>query len=183
MSVTGWGGPSDALGPSASGVCLRLKAAGVSDVVTVPDFVQFSVHERLQSGADGIRQIFTCTEDQAITTAAGLYLGGRHPILMVQNQGLHKGLNSLRAICIDARIPLVFLVGQFGREQENMGHSTRESKRNVVRLTEPILDACNVPYWALDDDNQLASLDHALAHTNKAGGAAAVLVGRYTTWA
>src|SRR5262245_19243180 len=121
-----------------------LRAAGITHAITVPDFVQFALHEKILSPGSGIQQVFACSEDQALTLATGLYIGGAKPVLMMQNQGFYKFLNTLRATCLDAGVPMVFLVGQLGREVENFDKPMRESSRSMVRLMEPLMDAIGV---------------------------------------
>lgn len=169
-------------GPGAPAFCRRLRQEGVTDVVTVPDFVQMSVHERLDSGTDGIRSIYCCTEDQALTTAAGLYVGGRTPFVIVQNQGLYKCMNTLRAVCIDAGVPLVLCIGQFGREADNDGRPMRESRRSVVSLLEPALDAFGVPCRVIECDEDLHFIGEAFSRARANRGASALIVGRNTAW-
>lgn len=169
-------------GAPASGICRQLLEAGVTHAVTVPDFVQFSVHERLAKGTDGIRHIFACTEDQALTTAAGLYVGGARVVVMIQNQGLYKAMNTLRAVCLDAQVPMVLMIGQFGREAANLGVSTRQSTRNAVRLLEPALDSFAIPYWHVENANDVPHIGKAFASAEQRSGAAALLIGQCTTW-
>ena len=174
--------PNPPGGASAAGLLAALRAAGATHVVTVPDFVQFALHERLRTEDAGIAQVFACSEDQALTTATGLHIGGATPVVLVQNQGFYKGLNTLRATCIDAGVPIVFLVGQFGREEENFAHSTRESKRSVVRLMEPLLDAIGVRYWNVGSEADVQHVGAAFAHAQSAQGAAVLLIDRHLTW-
>lgn len=169
-------------GPSAGALLRALQAQEVSHVVTVPDFVQFALHERLRDPACSLKQVFCCSEDQALTTAGGLHVGGARPMLMMQNQGLAKCINTLRAVCLDGGAPLVMMVGQFGREPENFGRPTRESARTLVRITEPLLEALGVRYWNLAGDEGIACVAEAFAHAEAVRSAAVVLVDRHITW-
>lgn len=174
--------PNPPGGPSASGLLSALRASGTTHVVTVPDFVQFALHDRLLAADSGVRQVFACNEDQALTTATGLYVGGVSPVVMMQNQGLYKCLNTLRATCIDAGVPIVFLVGQFGREPENFGQPARQSRRSMVRLMEPLLEAVGVRYWNIDDERDIDHCAEAFAHAAASEGPAVLLIGRHVTW-
>ena len=71
----------------ASAALDALRAAGCDHVVTVPDWVQLAMHVRLEAGEPGLPMVACCAEDQAVTVAAGLTLGGRRPVVVVQNQG------------------------------------------------------------------------------------------------
>jgi hypothetical protein len=49
-------------GPSASGMLLALQREQVTHCVTVPDFVQFALHQRIMGQACGIANVMACTE-------------------------------------------------------------------------------------------------------------------------
>lgn len=174
--------PNPPGGPSASSMLAQLQAVGVTHTVTVPDWVQFALHKRLAEAASGIRNVFAASEDQALTTAAGLHVGGEVPVVLVQNQGLYKCINTLRAVCLDAGVPMVFLVGQFGREAENVGQPMTASRRSMVRLLEPVVDALGIRRWTLDDEADVPCIAEAFAHARSAETAAVVIVGRHVTW-
>ena len=174
--------PNPAGGPSASGLLAALLAAKATHCVTVPDFVQFALHDRILSEGSGLPNIFACTEDQALTMATGLYIGGGNPVVMVQNQGFFKCFNTLRATCIDSEIPMVFLVGQFGREEENFGQPARQSRRSMVRIIEPFLETLNLRFWNIDEEADIAHVAKAFAHARAAKTAAVLLIGRHVTW-
>lgn len=174
--------PNPPGGVRASALLSAIRNAGATHVVTVPDLVQLALHDLLSKPDSPIKQVYACSEDQALTTATGLYVGGTKPLVLVQNQGFYKCMNTLRATCIDAGVPIVFLVGQFGREAENIGRPTRESSRSVVRLMEPVLDAVGLPYWHLADDADLGAVAKAFDHAYTAKTGAALLVDRYLTW-
>lgn len=169
-------------GPSASGVIGALRRAEVSHFVTVPDFVQLALHRAIERGDGGMSLVRTCNEDQAVCTAAGLTVGGRSPVIAVQNQGFYACINTVRALALDARIPTVFLIGQFGREAANFGAPSAASRRRVVSLLEPMLDTLGVPFWQLEDDADLPCVEQAFASARQHRGAAALIVGRPVTW-
>jgi sulfopyruvate decarboxylase TPP-binding subunit len=160
----------------------QLQDAGVTHAVTVPDWVQFALHDVLAKPSSGIRNVFAASEDQALTTATGLHVGGARPVVLVQNQGLYKCINTLRATCLDAGVPLVFLVGQFGREADNFGNPTTASRRSMVRLLEPVVDALGIRRWTVDDEADVPRIAEAFSHAKSAETAAVVIVGRHVTW-
>ncbi|MEJ8858177.1 thiamine pyrophosphate-binding protein [Variovorax robiniae] len=174
--------PNPPGGPSASALLKSLQDAGVTHAVTVPDFVQFALHDKIFAADSGIASVLACAEDQALTTATGLHIGGAVPVVMVQNQGMFKVANTLRATCIDAGIPMVFFVGQFGREAGNVGKPMSESGRSMVRLLEPTMQAMGVRCFVVDDDADIPQVAEAFAHAKSAETAAVVVIGRHVTW-
>ncbi len=161
----------------ATAMLERMKAAAIDHFVTVPDWVQMSLHQQLETGSHGIRQINASSENQCVTMAAGLTLGGKKPLVSMQNQGLYNCVNTLRAVCLDAHIPLVFLVGQFGREYANLGQDSRLSRRTMVRVMEPMLDALDIPYFRLERPTDLGLLDQAYEVAQQRSTAAVILLG------
>lgn len=167
---------------SASAAIGALQRNRVDHVVTVPDWVQLSLHMRLQAGVPGIRVVNTCNENQCVTVAAGLTIGGCKPLLVMQNQGLYNCVNSLRAVCLDAGVPLVFMVGQFGREFSNIGADPRQSRRTMVNILEPMLEAIGVPFLHMDDDAGLPGMDEAYHMAQQRRTAVVLLVGAPMAW-
>lgn len=159
-----------------------MRTAKVDYVVTVPDWVQLALHLHLEKEDTGITQITCSNEDQAVCIAAGLRLAGRNPIILVQNQGIYGCVNSIRAIGLDAAQPLIFLIGQFGREFANFGHSAAESRRNTVRYLEPVLDAMDVRYWHLEHSQDMPAFAQAFDYALSQNKPAALIVGAPTAW-
>lgn len=169
-------------GIGASAYLEALQAAGVTHFVTVPDFVQLALHQAIERGDSPIRLVRACNEDQAVCTAAGLRIAGQQPIVVVQNQGLYACVNTIRAVALDARIPTVFLIGQFGRENANLGRPTTQSSRRVVSLLEPLLDTLDVPHWALESPEDLNAVSRAFESATTRRGAAALIVNQPIAW-
>ncbi len=169
-------------GMSASGLIGALREAEVSHFVTVPDFVQLALHQAIEGGGSGMSLVRACNEDQAVCAAGGLTVGGCRPVVAMQNQGFYACINAVRAVALDARIPSIFLVGQFGRETANFGHSPTASRRRVVSLLEPTLETLGVPFWRLETNADLPAVEQAFALARSTRGPAVLIVGRPVGW-
>lgn len=167
---------------SASTGVAALQRNRVDHIVTVPDWVQLSLHARLEKGVGDIKVINCCNENQVLTVAAGLTIGGKRPLVMMQNQGLYNCFNTLRAVCLDAHIPMVFMVGQFGFEFEKIGKPYAQSGRSMVRLMEPFLKAIDVPYLCLNSDADMAKMDQAFEQAQDLRTAVVLLVSAPMAW-
>jgi sulfopyruvate decarboxylase subunit alpha len=154
----------------------------IDHVVTVPDWVQLSLHDALMKNTHGIKNINCCSENQTLTVAAGLTIGGKRPLVMMQNQGLYNCINTLRAVCLDAHIPVVLMVGQFGREYENMIEEPQESGRSMVYIMEPVLDALGIAHMRLDKTSDLQKIDEAYSLAQANCSAVVLLVSGPMAW-
>lgn len=165
----------------ASKVHAILKDKGVNAVTTVPDFIQFALHDRLQNDPD-VTYVECSAENQAVTTAMGMYVGGMEPIVMVQNQGLLNCMNSLRSVGIDGSIPLVMFVGAFGREFTNLGKPLVESTRVMVSRTQPVTEGLGLPFYNIETPDDLPKIAHAFDEARAAKRAAVVHFGFFPAW-
>lgn len=167
----------------ADAILDQLAECKVTHIVTVPDFVQMSVHAKLREGyLPDVRVVPTSTEDEAIVIAAALYLGGANPVVIIQNQGLYACVNNLRAIGLDCGLPIFMMIGQFGREEANFGQDPAHSERRVVRLLEPLLDTLEVPHLRLEGPSDLANVRRAYEISRERSWPAALVIGVPTAW-
>ncbi|HVZ44885.1 MAG TPA: thiamine pyrophosphate-binding protein [Ramlibacter sp.] len=159
------------------------RAKQITHVTTVPDYAQFSVQMRLEEGyLPDTRVMRCCTEDQAVECAAGLWIGGKKPVVIMQNQGFYASINAIRAVGIDAKLPLPLMIGPWGREFANLGKDPRTSRRRVIAMLEPVLDAMDIRYWRVESPADLHHVGAALDHAYAMNAPAAILLGAYTGW-
>ncbi len=166
----------------ASAAVAALQRCAVRHVVTVPDWVQLSLHSRLEAPEVGIDLANCCSENQCLTLAAGLYIGGSRALVVMQNQGFYNCINTLRAVGLDAQIPLVLMVGQFGREFDNFDKPSTQSRRTMVRLLEPLLQTLDIPFHRLDSEDDLRCMDAAFEEAEARGGPVVLIVGALMAW-
>ena len=94
-------------GPS---VVAALRECGVTHVVWIPDSETGTWEAALSSAAD-ITLVRVCREGEAFAVAAGLFLGGKRPIVMIQCTGLFEAGDALRNVLFDMGLPLFTVVG------------------------------------------------------------------------
>lgn len=157
-----------------------LRTQGVDWAVSVPDWVQLPLYKQLLEGP-GFNVTPACAEDEAVAIAGGLSVAGRNPIVLVQNQGLYASVNNIRAITLDAEIPMVFLVGQFGLEAARIGEPFASSGRRVVRLLPRLLEALEIDWRPLDSVTDLPNLAWAYEQVQD-GNSAVLVMSRNMAW-
>lgn len=165
----------------ASALHKAVRAQGVDAVTTVPDLIQLAFHQAMKSDPE-VNYIECAAENQALTTAMGLYVGGKTPMVMMQNQGLFNCINTLRSVGIDAGIPLVISVGAFGREFDNLGKPTTESRRVCLNRVEPVMAALQVPLFHLEAVDDIGKVDRAFETARERSCAVVMNLGFYPSW-
>jgi sulfopyruvate decarboxylase subunit alpha len=152
-------------GPS---VAAALKECGVTHVVWIPDS-ELGTWESALLAEPALQLLSVCREGEAIAVAAGLYLGGKRPVVMMQCTGLFDAGDSLRNFVHDLKLPLFFVIGVRSYYLHQEGKTTD----TCPVFTEPILRAWQVPFVVFDRRHTAADLAAAY---REARGASAVLL-------
>src|SRR5262245_9229128 len=134
-----------------------LNAVGVTHVVWVPDSTFGQWEQDLREAAN-IRLVGVCREGEAWATAAGLYLGGAVPLVMIQCTGLFESGDALRNALHDYKLPLLAMIGYRSYlSQETLPGDTARI------FTEPILKAWELDYVFIDEPSKRHQIcDHYL---------------------
>ncbi len=115
----------------AVGVCAGVHGAGSRDVVYVPDNPLSHVLRVFGQQFRDVRLLLATREEEAFGIAAGLYLGGRLPTVMLQSSGLGNSLNAITSLLMPYQIPVLIVVsmrgdgGDWNAAQVPMGRAVR----------------------------------------------------------
>lgn len=154
-----------------------IRAAGVQDVVLVPDTHQRTLLELLMDNPE-IRTVHCSTEDEAVAVSAGLIIGGRRPMMNIQHAGLYASVNNLRGVAMDGQMPIVIMIGLLGRDPEL---APQDDGGSMVRLCEPLLGLLDIPSYLLDGPDDLHYVETAFAQADERRGPVALLIGATTS--
>ncbi len=161
-----------------------LNRHGVTDVVSLPDNSSAALLALLRQSSD-IRLLSVTREGEAFAMAAGLWLGGRNPLVLIQNTGLLESGDSLRGTLVRMRIPVVCLVTYRGyaklarleaRPEPGPEILSQPDLDSVAVMTEPTLRAWGVPFDFLHTDEDISKISTAFAQAQKLSAPVAVLV-------
>jgi sulfopyruvate decarboxylase TPP-binding subunit len=152
-------------------VVAALKECGVTHVVWIPDS-ELGRWEPALRDDPTLQLVRVCREGEAIAVAAGLHLGGKRPVVMIQCTGLFEAGDSLRNLLHDLKLPLFFVVGV----RSYYLHQEGKTADTCPVFTEPILRAWQIPYVLLDNRNTPADLAAAYRQARAENRAGAVLL-------
>ncbi|MYF90648.1 MAG: hypothetical protein F4184_00460 [Gemmatimonadetes bacterium] len=157
---------------SAAKIIAALERHGITHVLGVPDNGSCVLYERLWEH-DTIEVILTSREGEAYGLASGLYLGGAHPLVLIQNTGFLEAGDALRGTAYNMGIPLVMLVGYRGYATMAPGAPRVDT---AATFFEPTLKAWNIPYTAMHTDDDCGQIDAAFAKAQETSLPTAVLL-------
>src|SRR5262245_286736 len=150
-------------------VVAALKACGVTHFIWIPD-TELGTWETALTGPGGLPLIRVCREGEAFALAAGLWLGGKKPVAVMQCTGLFEAGDALRNVIHDMKIPLFHIVGV----RNYYLHQQGKTADTCPVYTEPIMRAWQLPFVVLDNRHSAADLAAAYRQAqaeNRAGAA------------
>ena len=149
-----------------------LARLGASHLLGIPDNTTAPLFERRRVTSFGIDSLIVSREGEAFAIASGLWLGGKQPVVVIQNTGMLESGDALRGTAQRMGVPLLCLIGYRGYTSLD-----RVSRRalpapdratlvqaeldSVAVLTEPTLRAWGVPFERLGDDGVPQRLEAA----------------------
>jgi sulfopyruvate decarboxylase alpha subunit len=144
---------SDVRGPAiprwAAGVSDGLWDGGCREVVYVPDNPLSHILEALERDHPTMRATLATREEEAVGIAAGLYLGGAQPALLMQSSGLGNTLNAVGSLLVAFQIPVVMIVSMRGDPGE-----WNSAQVPMGRAVVPVLDALGVQHLSIDREDE-----------------------------
>lgn len=148
----------------------EIKKNAVTHMVWLPDSETNFMYQGLTKERS-LELVPVCREGEAVPIAAGLRVGGKKPVVMIQNTGLFESGDSLRALALDAELPLVLLIGYRGWTRHGV---TRDS---AARFTEPILHAWGINYYLVESDEDVPRISTAFEEAERTARPVAILMG------
>ena len=155
----------------AKGVVGQLKQAGVTHVVWLPDTESKFMYDAI-AAEPTITLVPICREGEGPAIAAGLVVGGKKPVVLIQNTGFFESGDSIRGLWIDLQLPILAIVGYRGWEGGG------PSEDSAATYLEPIIKAWGVPYEIVQTDDEVARVVPKMyAKAQQTPGPVAVLIG------
>jgi sulfopyruvate decarboxylase subunit alpha len=162
----------------------ELKRNGVTHVVGLPDNSSAALFELLARDPD-LRLISVTREGEAFAIAAGLWIGGKVPVVLIQNTGFLESGDAFRGTITRMGVPLVCLITYRGYRKLAADPALRApSPANLASapldsaalVTEATLDAWGLPYDFLNAAEDVPLLSGAFRNSAESGHAYAVLI-------
>jgi sulfopyruvate decarboxylase subunit alpha len=151
-------------------VMRQMKTNGVTDIVWLPDSETNWLYLLMKADPD-LRLIGVTREGHACSITAGLYAGGRKPMILIQNTGMLESGDSIRGWLMGLNVPVVLMVGYRGYTRHGVITDT------VAHYTERFLMAFNISYYLIENDGDADRISIAFQEAARTNKPVVVLVG------
>ena len=170
----------------------ELRKNNVTHVVGLPDNASARLFELLEN-EDSIRAVRVTREGEAFALAAGLWIGGAAPVVLVQNTGFFESGDSFRGTVTRMRVPLICLITYRGYAKKGFAkddcagappdaNALSDARLDSAALiTEPTLKAWGLSFDFLHTDEDVPKITEARRRAEKCAMPFAVLITRDLT--
>jgi len=148
----------------------EFKKNGVTHVITIPDSETNYLYE-LMKEQPWLDIIPTSREGETFSIALGLNVGGKVPVVLIQNTGMMESGDSIRGMALDAGFPLVMVVGYRGWTRHGV------ITDSAARYTEPFLNAFRINYYLVEQNDDASRISLAFQEARASKRPVAVLIG------
>src|SRR5437764_10799432 len=121
-------------------VLAKMKQNGVTDVVWLPDSESNWLYLLMQA-EPSLRLVGVSREGHACSIAAGLFAGGKKPMILIQNTGMMESGDSIRGWLLGLNVPVVMMVGYRGWTRHGVTTDT------AATYTQQFLMAFGLDYY------------------------------------
>ena len=148
---------------SPSATLRTLVATGITHVVGLPDSISGPLFDAVDKHP-AMRLVTVTREGEAFAIACGLWIGGAHPLVVIQNTGFLESGDSLRGTAqrMAAPIPVLITGRGYGKmraagvssdEEKTPELMTRADVDSTALLTEPTLSAWGIEFARCEGDD------------------------------
>ena len=160
--------PETILHPAS--IVAELKKNHFTHVVWLPDSETNFMYQLL-TNEPSLDLIPVCREGETMAIAAGLWVGGKKPLVLIQNTGIYESGDSIRGLGLDVNQPLLMLIGYRGWSRHGV---TPDSAGQYI---EHILHAWGIKYYLVETDEDADRISIAAEEAERKQQPVAVLIG------
>ena len=155
----------------AATIIEELKKNDVTHIVWLPSSETGHMYQAM-TAEPSIHLVPVCREGESMAIATGLWVGGKKPVVLIQNTGFFESGDSIRGLCLDVGVPLVVMIGYRGYTRHG------PTPDSAARYLEPVLHTWGMAYYLIESDDDLDRISEAFREAERTSKPIAVLVGR-----
>jgi len=151
---------------------LKIKDSGIDLILSLPCILLKGLLEEINKRQE-IQNIPITREEEGVGIAAGAYLGGKTPALLIQNSGLGNSVNAIKSLLQLYKIPVVFIMSHRGAEGEKI-----IAQIPMGQLTPSLLDLLNIKKYIIDSLEKVKEIKKAVEFSKKSYQSVGILLKR-----
>lgn len=152
-----------------------IKNTGINLLLSVPCILLKGLL-RLIEEKNEIQYIPITREEEGVGIAAGAYLGGKLPAILMQNSGLGNSINAIKSLLELYKIPVIFIMSHRGAEGEKI-----IAQMPMGQITIDLLKLLTIETYILNSPGNIKDIIKAVDKAKKTKKPIAIILKR-TLW-
>ena len=149
-----------------------IKDVGINLLLILPDnMIQGLI--KVINEKNEIRKITITREEEGMGIAAGAYLGGIKPALLMQNSGLGNSINAIKSLLQLYKIPILLIMSHRGGEGEKI-----MAQNQMGQVTFNLLECINLKYFIVNSVKTIENFKNAMLFMQDNSKSAAIVLER-----
>ncbi len=149
-----------------------IKEAGINLILSLPCILLKRLLEIIDEKNE-IQHIPITREEEGVGIAAGAYLSGRTPAILMQNSGLGNSVNAIKSLLQLYKIPVIFIMSHRGAEGEKI-----LAQIPMGKLTPDLLDLLNIRTFIIDSVEKINEIENATIFSRESTEPVGILLKR-----
>ena len=138
-----------------------LKSSGIDLVLSVPCILLKGILDLINKRKE-ILHIPVTREEEGVGIAAGAYLGGKKPAILMQNSGLGNSINAIKSLLELYEIPIIFIISHRGGKDEKI-----LAQIPMGKITDRLLDVIGIKTWTIRSSKEILKLKEAIIYNQE----------------
>jgi sulfopyruvate decarboxylase subunit alpha len=152
-----------------------INSSGIDLILYLPCIMLKNLLELIEEKNE-IKHISITREEEGVGIAAGAYLCGKIPALLIQNSGIGNSVNAIKSLLHLFKIPIVFIMSHRGAEGEKIS-----AQIPMGELTPHLLDLLKIEKFVIDSENKINHIEKAVKLSTSANVSTCILL-KKTLW-
>ncbi|MHA2005682.1 MAG: sulfopyruvate decarboxylase subunit alpha [Promethearchaeota archaeon] len=152
-----------------------IKISGIDLILSLPCVMLKGLLQFIEDKNE-IQHIPITREEEGVGIAAGAYLGGKIPAILMQNSGLGNSINAIKSLLQLFRIPIIFIMSHRGAEGEKI-----LAQIPMGQLTPDLLDLLKIEKFIIDSKEKIGNIIKAV-QTSKSLGISTCILLKKSLW-
>lgn len=152
-----------------------IKDSGINLILSIPCAMIKRLLEIIDNENE-IQHVSVTREEEGVGIAAGAYLGGRIPALLMQNSGLGNSINAIKSLLEIYEIPIIFIMTHRGAEGEKI-----IAQMPMGQVIIKLLNCINLNYVIIDSEEKIGTIVKIVKNSQSSAKSIAIILKR-TLW-
>ena len=147
-----------------------IKNAGLDLILSLPCIMLKDLLTVIEETKE-IQHIPITREEEGVGIAAGAYLGGKTPAILIQNSGLGNSINAIKSLLHLYKIPVVFIMSHRGAEGEKI-----LAQIPMGQLTPDLLDLLDIQKFIVNSKEDIKKITWAINTSMKSKSSVGIVL-------